>query len=296
MPIKPLFVRESDGRFLLLGLIITSLVLLTLDHVTRFLAPVRSFAGAVLTPVFVVADLPYRTGLAFDEVMSSHQRLLQENQRLHDEVLTLSAKAQRNEALEHENQRLRSLLGSKARMRAEVLVAELIGIVPDPDTYQVILDKGTDDGAFVGQAVVDAYGLVGQVIEARGSTSRVLLITDVTHDVPVQVNRNDVRAIATGGGVSDRLDLNHVPLSADMRPGDLLVSSGLGQRFPAGYPVAVIDRVVHDPGQPFAMVTARPTARLTRSRHLLLVFPSERGASHDGLARLTQEERAGEER
>ena len=269
---------------------------MTLEHVTAFLAPARSFVGAVLTPVFVVADLPYRTGLAFDEVMSSHQQLLKENQRLHNDVLTLSAKAQRNEALEHENQRLRSLLGSKARMGAEVLVAELIGVVPDPATYQVILDKGTDDGVFVGQAVVDAYGLVGQVIETRGSSSRVLLITDVTHDVPVQVNRNDVRAIATGGGVIDRLELNHVPLSADMRPGDLLVSSGLGQRFPPGYPVAVIERVVHDPGQPFAMVTARPSARLTRSRHLLLVFPSELEASHEGLAQLSEEERTEEAR
>ena len=264
-------------------------MLLTLDHVTRLLAPTRSFLGAVLTPVFVAADLPYRTGLAMDEVMSSHQRLLVENKRLHQEVLKLSAKAQRNGALEHENQRLRSLLGSKARMGTEVLVAELIGITPDPDIHQVILDKGTDDGVFVGQAVVDAYGLVGQVIEAEGSSARVLLVTDVTHDVPVQVNRNDVRAIATGGGVTDRLELNHVPLSADMRPGDLLVSSGLGQRFPPGYPVAVIDRVIQDPGQPFAMVTARPTARLTRTRHLLLVFPASGEGSRERFARRPEE-------
>ncbi len=271
-------------------MIISSLVLLTLDHVTRLLAPTRSLVGGLLMPVFVTADMPYRSGLAMDEVMSSHQHLLVANRRLHEEVLKLSAKAQRNDALEHENRRLRSLLGSKARMGAEVLVAELIGIAPNPATHQVILDKGTDDGVFVGQAVVDAYGLVGQVIEARGSSARVLLVTDVTHDVPVQVNRNDVRAIATGGGVIDRLELNHVPLSADMRPGDLLVSSGLGQRFPPGYPVATIDRVVHDPGQPFAMVTARPTARLTRSRHLLLVFPSSsEGRSQEGLAQRREE-------
>jgi rod shape-determining protein MreC len=269
---------------LLLGLIITALVLMTLDQFTRLLVPSRALVGSVLTPLFVIADMPYRTGLAFDDVITSHQRLLEENRRLHDEVLALSAKAQRNDALEHENQRLRSLLGSKARMDTEVLVAELIGIVPDPDTQQVILDKGADDGVFKGQAVVDAYGLVGQVIEARGASSRVLLVTDVMHDVPVQVNRNDVRAIATGGGVSDRLELNHVPLSADMRPGDLLVTSGLGRVFPPGYPVAVVDRVVHDPGQPFATVTARPTARLMRSRHLLLVFRTEGDASHEGFA------------
>lgn len=269
-------------------------MLLTLDHMTGLLDPTRTFLGALLTPVYVIADMPYRTGLALDQVMATHSSLLAENARLREQALKLSAKAQRNAALEHENQRLRSLLGSKVRMDADVLVTEVIGIVPDPSTQQLILDKGSDDGVFVGQAVVDAYGLVGQVIEAAGSSSRVLLITDVNHDVPVRVNRNDVRAIASGSGEPDRLELDHVPLSADVRPGDVLVSSGLGQRFPPGYPVAVIDRVVHDPGQPFALVSARPTAHLSRTRHLLLVFQSSaEGATEDeageGLAQRAQE-------
>jgi len=124
--------------------------------------------------------------------------------------------------------------------------------------------------------VLDARGLMGQVVELMPYTSRVLLLTDTTHSIPVQVNRNGLRAIASGTGNPERLELRHVADTADIKEGDLLVSSGLGQRFPAGYPVATVKEVIHDSGQPFAIVRAVPTAALNRSRYLLLVFSDNR--------------------
>jgi rod shape-determining protein MreC len=128
----------------------------------------------------------------------------------------------------------------------------------------------------LGQPVLDARGLMGQVVELMPYTSRVLLLTDTTHSIPVQVNRNGLRAIASGTGNPERLELRHVADTADIKEGDLLVSSGLGQRFPAGYPVATVKEVIHDSGQPFAIVRAVPTAALNRSRYLLLVFSDGR--------------------
>ncbi|MDC6451138.1 rod shape-determining protein MreC, partial [Pseudomonadales bacterium] len=141
--------------------------------------------------------------------------------------------------------------------------------------HEVIIDKGTSSGVFVGQPLLDAQGLMGQVIEISPYTSRVLLVSDQTHSVPVQVNRSNLRLIARGSGVTRQLELLHVQDTADIRVGDLLVSSGLGDRFPVGYPVGLVNKVEHDPGQPFALVTAIPSARLDKSRHVLLVFADD---------------------
>ncbi len=174
--------------------------------------------------------------------------------------------------------RLRELLNSSALVNEKVEVAELIGMDPNPFTHRIIINKGERDGVVLGQPVLDARGLMGQVVELMPYTSRVLLLTDTTHSIPVQVNRNGLRAIASGTGNPERLELRHVADTADIKEGDLLVSSGLGQRFPAGYPVATVKEVIHDSGQPFAIVRAVPTAALNRSRYLLLVFSDNRTA------------------
>ncbi len=184
-------------------------------------------------------------------------------------------------ALTAENARLRQLLNSAAYVEDRVVIAELTGVAPDPVRHRVVIDKGASAGVRVGQAVIDAHGLVGQVVEVSRFFSRVLLITDQTHAVPVQVNRNGVRAIAEGGGRIDQLELANVAATTDIRVGDLLVTSGLGGRFPAGYPVAQVHEVVEDPGEPFLTVRARPTARLDQSRHLLLIFNESDGATRD---------------
>ena len=199
-----------------------------------------------------------------------------ENEKLKAEALLLQRRLQKLAALTEQNVRLRELLNSAALVDEEVLVGELIGVDPNPYTHRILIDKGEKDGVFLGQPVLDARGLMGQVVEIMPYTSRVLLLTDNTHSIPVQVNRNGLRAIAVGTGNPERLELRHVADTADIKEGDLLVSSGMGQRFPAGYPVATVKEVIHDSGQPFAIVRAVPTAALNRSRYLLLVFSDRR--------------------
>ena len=240
----------------------------------------RSVMAAVTLPFYWVADIPARLAAWGEENFVTRSRLLEENERLRAEALLLEAQVQQSAALQAQNVRLRALLNSSALLQDDVLVAELIGISPDPARQLVVLNKGSQDGVFVGQPLIDANGLMGQVVEASPNSSRVLLITDATHAIPVQVNRNGVRAIADGVGRLDRLELRHVASTEDIRVGDLLVSSGLGGRFPEGYPVATVSEVVADPGQAFAQVRAKPNAALNRSRHVLLVFT--RGAEGAG--------------
>ncbi len=247
-------------------------LLITADMQLNRMAATRALVSAVTFPFYWVSDLPARFADWGEENVQSRSRLVDDNQRLRSEALLLEAQVQQMAALRAENVRLRALLNSSALLQDDVLVAELVGISPDPARHLVVLDKGSRDEVFDGQPLIDANGLMGQVIEVAPNSSRVLLITDATHALPVQVNRNGVRAIAEGIGRLDRLALRHVASTEDIAVGDLLVSSGLGGRFPEGYPVATVTEVEIDPGQAFARVTAKPSAALNRSRHVLLVF------------------------
>jgi rod shape-determining protein MreC len=233
--------------------------------------------AAAATPVYWIADLPSRLGDWSETHVQSRSQLLEENARLRRENLVLQGRSHQMASLQAENVRLRALLNSSALLRDDVLVAELIGVSPDPMRHQLVLNKGEQDGVFVGQPLIDADGLLGQVVEVSSISSRAMLITDATHSIPVQVNRNGVRAIAEGTGVLGMLEVHHVAATTDIREGDLLVTSGLGGRFPVGYPVAVVSEVERDPGQPFARILARPSAALDRSRHVLLVFTAGHG-------------------
>lgn len=252
------------------GLIIADLRLNRLEST-------RSLLDTAATPIHWMASLPSRLGEWGETNMHSRSHLLEENERLRRENLVLQGRSQQMSSLQADNTRLRALLNSTALLRDDVLVAELIGISPDPVRHQLVLNKGEVDGVFVGQPLIDADGLMGQVVEVSSGYSRALLITDATHSLPVQVNRNGVRAIAEGTGSLGTLEIRHVSATTDIREGDLLVTSGLGGRFPVGYPVAEVSLVERDPGQAFARVIARPSAALDRSRHVLLVFTSAPG-------------------
>lgn len=249
------------------------------DQRLKWFQPVPEVLSVLATPFYWLADLPARMSDWGSDNLVSRSTLLADNQRLRSEALVLKGKVQKMAALAAENTRLRELLNSSALLNDTVLVAELINVSPDPLRHQVTINKGSSDGVFVGQPVIDAYGLVGQVSEVSRFFSRVLLLADTTQAVPVQVNRNGVRAIAEGTGRLDELRLLHVAATTDIQAGDLLVSSGLGRRYPAGYPVATVVAVEDDPGQPFLQVTARPSAQLDRSRHLLLVFKDRPAAT-----------------
>lgn len=253
-----------------------SLMLMVVDARYSYLDEARSSLDLIPTSVYKVSRTFLDLGDRVDSFFTGRETLQQENDALRAQALLLQYKVQRLAALSAENTRLRELLNSSALLDQRVIVAELVGVSPDSNAHQILLGKGKSSGVFVGQPVVNADGLVGQIIEAGRLSSRALLITDNTHSVPVLVNRTGLRAILTGTDHINELELLYIPDTADIDVGDLLVTSGLGQRFPSGYPVAFVSAVEHDPGQSFARIKAIPTASLTKAQHFLLVFFRDR--------------------
>jgi rod shape-determining protein MreC len=251
---------------------VLSALIIAIESSTRLLEPVRNTLASIVSPIYLIAEAPYLAGQSAETVFSTNEQLREKNAQLERRLLELSQVSQQYVALKAENDRMRELLGSQARLPYEVLVAELIGVVPDTNTFQIIIDKGSSAGIEIGQAVLDADGLFGQIVEVGRFTSRVLLITDLDHAVPVRVNRNGVRTIAGGTGRIDALQLENVPISADIVEGDLIETSGLGGRFPPGYPVGRVLSVLVEPTSTYAEVTVRPLAQLDRSRHVLVIF------------------------
>ena len=250
-----------------------SLALMVVDNRTQKLETVRSSLELIAYPLQSVVSLPHFLGQWFSETFASKYHLQRENNRLRRENLMLQAGQQKLAALESENMRLRDLLESSFKIGERVLIAELIAIDLDPYRQQVVINKGKISGVYIGQPVLDAKAVMGQVIHVSRLRATVLMITDASHALPVQVNRNGLRTIAMGTGHINLLVLPNLPNNADIEEGDLLVTSGLGGRFPAGYPVARVSSVSNKPGEPFASIEARPSAHLDRSREVLLVWP-----------------------
>ena len=269
---KPIF-KGGIPRLFFFVLVVLAILFMVSDLNSFRTREARSVLSLVMTPVQWLVDLPSRVADDLSDVLVSRRSLVKDNIQLRSEVILLDEQVQQMSALTTENLRLRELLSGRQRIKNDVQLAELIGVNPDPFQHQIILGKGQEDGVFLGQPVLDARGVLGQVVDVSHYTCRVMLITDARHALPVEINRNGFRAIALGKGTLDELELEHVPDTADVRVGDLLVSSGLGGRFPYGYPVAKVTSVVRDPGRPFSIVKAEPAARLDKSRHLLLVEP-----------------------
>ena len=249
-----------------------SIALLVLDHRFHHLEQLRSTLTFVTYPLHYLADLPFSTSRWLEETTSSRSQLLHDNRELRNQNLRLLAELQKYESLQAENLRLRDQLDSSFKIGDRVLVAELSSVDLDPYKQQVIINKGAASGAFAGQPVLDAHAVMGQVINAMPFSSTVLLITDTSHALPVQVLRNGLRTIAVGTGRIDELNLPYLPTNSDIIEGDLLVTSGLGGKFPPGYPVATVTRVDRSPDAPFSRVQAEPQAHLDRSREVLLVW------------------------
>ncbi len=256
----------------MLVLVLISMVLMYLDHRENHLDALRKGIGVAVFPIQLAVDAPVRLWAWLAESTTSRSDLQLEVSRLNAERLLTNARLQRLTALEAENARLRALLDARSRVRDEVRVAEIMAVDANPYEHNLIIDIGSRDGVYDGQAIVSADGVVGQVIKTGLVTSQAVLISDTDHALPVEVNRNGLRTIAVGTGEIDRLDLPFLPNNADIRAGDLLVTSGLGGAFPAGYPVAVVDSVTRIPQDPFANVTAKPSAALDQVREVMLIW------------------------
>lgn len=272
-PFKPLFLRGPSLGTRLLVCVLAAVSLMVVDHRYQHLQTLRAMLSIVVYPLQVAVHAPFAASRWISENAASKQTMASENARLRREHLLIRARLGKFEELEAENRRLRQLLDSSTKVGERVLIAEVMAVDMDPFSRRILLNKGERDGVYVGQPLIDGAGIMGQVVHVGPYASTGLLITDPSHALPVQVNRSGLRAIALGSGAAGTLQLLHLPYNADVEPGDLLLTSGLGGRFPAGHPVGKVLSVDTDGSQAFARVIVQPAAQLERNREVLLVWP-----------------------
>ena len=278
---KPIFGRGPSLQLRLFLAVIISIAAIVADSRFGVFTHVRVYLSSLVSPLQYMANAP---GTLLDTMSTQVQTradLIEQTKQQEQQLFTLRSRLLKMDHLEHENQRLRELLGSPVHKESRKMVAELLSVDSDPFSHQVLINKGALDGVYNGQPVINDQGVVGQVLHVGSTTSRVLLITDSSHGIPVRVLRNDLRAIASGSGELDKLELRNLPRNTDVQVGDLLVTSGLGGRFPEGYPVATVTRSDYVEGKPFAQIEAKPLVALDRLRYLLLLWTDKKPEVHD---------------
>jgi rod shape-determining protein MreC len=269
----PVASRSGDAAspLRLLAYLALAITLIVLDDQAGWLAHLRGQANSLVQPVWALAGLPGKLGNQVKDSAASHGQLVNENRELRNQLLLANARLTRLQTAALDNAQLRELLNVAERSGLDVQLAPILDIDLDPVKQRLVLDAGSREGVHVGQAVIDAGGLMGQVISVTGGTSTVLLLTDPDHAVPVTVARNGVRLIVYGRG--DKLELRDIPLSAGVEVGDEIVTSGLGGRFPAGFPVGTITGLRPDDTHAFLVGELKPAAQLDRGRDVLLLRP-----------------------
>ena len=270
---ETIFLRGPSLNIRLLIAIVLSVVLMVLDHRLDSFSSARIFLNSLVAPIQYAANLPGAMLNWTSTNLTTQQQLLEENERLVRENVMLSEQIQQNNFLRQENEHLRALLGSVSEQGVRKMIAEVMAIDNNPYSHQLVINRGTLNGVYEGQPVLDEHGVVGQVLHVATTNSRILLISDITHAVPTRLLKNNVQLIVSGTGNLTELTLEHVAHSTDIEVGDVLISSGLGNVFPQGYPVAEISEVIRDESRPFAYVKASPVAKLDRLKYLLLLWP-----------------------
>ena len=253
--------------------VLASIVLMTVDRKMDYLETVRSHLSSVIYPIQYMVHLPVKVGDWMTESLDARQGLLDENSKLKAQNLLLKTHTHKYQSLVLENERLRGLIESPIRQGERVLVADFMAVEQDSTTRKFVLNKGSKQGVYIGQPIVDSSGVMGQVVHVSSSSSTGMMVTDNEHGIPVEVIRSGIRAIATGESLSREMRLDYVPPESDVREGDLLVSSGLGGHFPKGYPVGKVSQVYLHPGDNFMMIKVKPVANLAKAREVLLVWP-----------------------
>nr|WP_211172916.1 rod shape-determining protein MreC [Marinomonas sp. UCMA 3892] len=258
-------------------MVILSMAMIIADVRYSVFSQARPYLTLLVTPIQVVVNTPQKMLNWAGEHLASREGLVKENQSLQAEILLLRSRQQRLDSLQAENVRLRELLDASQRVDEKIVMAEVIGFDQNAYSHKLMIDKGFSSGAYVGQPVLDATGVLGQVVETAAYSSRVLLIADASHFVPVQLTRTGFRGILRGTGNLKRLELMSVPRSVDIKKGDILTTSGLDKRFPSGYPVGVVRSVKYTQGKAYADVDVVPLAQLGRSRHVMLIEKPKAG-------------------
>lgn len=253
-------------------LIVLAIALMIMDKRLESFASIRAALSLTLAPFQYIVSWPTQFVDNLKTVLNTHDHLIKENLHLKSDQLLLRSQLQRLLAIESENNYLKALLQSSHQVKGKTLIAELLAVASEPYVNQVVLNKGKRDGVYVGQPVLDANGVMGQVIEVGPITSRILLINDPHSGIAVQSARNGIRAIATGDSYSGKIRLMYVTKTADIRIDDVFITSGLGGNYPEGYPIGKVLLVNKDPSHQFTDILIQPSARLDSSRQVLLVW------------------------
>jgi rod shape-determining protein MreC len=269
---RPIIGRGSSLWATFTTLLLLSIGLMVADHRYGQLERMRELLGTVIYPAQLIVDLPFRAWNWVTGSFADRSRLTSENLELSARLRLANLQLQRFAALEEENRRLRDMRENTSGVAERALVASILNVDLDPFRHRVLLDKGSADGVFKGQPILDADGIFGQVWKVNRHTSEAIMISDAEHAIPVQSNRSGVRTIAVGTGEYSRLSLPFLTVEADIEPGDLLLSTGMGGVFPPGYPVAEVTQVRRTGSETFALVEARPSGNLDRDREVLLVW------------------------
>ncbi|MBL4765557.1 MAG: rod shape-determining protein MreC [Colwellia sp.] len=272
---NPIFKHGPSPQHRLVLVLFCSALLIFFDHKMASFESVRGYLQSLVSPLQYLANTPKQLMTWASTNITTRQQLMTENQQYRLNELGFHEQAMQLDILKQENERLRSLLASPLRSEIKKMVAEVISVDSDPYSHQIVINRGAGDGVYEGQPVLDALGVVGQILHIGQTSSRVILITDISHAVPVRVQRNGLRLLASGSGKIDRLIHNFVPQSADIKTGDLLVTSGLGGKYPEGYPVAKVSFVSNDESREFVRVFSTPVAQIDRLRYLLLLSEKE---------------------
>lgn len=274
-------VRSGSRRFVFLAIV--SIGIMTLDHRQNHMEQLRSLLANATYPIQVVVDLPFRIWNSASSYLAGYTQLLEENRNLNQELFTLRQHQLKFDTLVAENARLSKLLDSvsEATVPGRYLIARILKVRVNPNLHLIQLAKGQKEGIYHGQPLLDAFGIVGQVIHVASASSQALLITDQNHSLPIRINRTGVRSIAVGSGDQQNLTLPYLATNVDLMVGDLLVTSGLDGTFPAGYPVATITKINLNNNLDFAEVEAKPLAQLDRMHEVLLVWPTPPQPSQD---------------
>lgn len=272
---KPIFATSTSLQLRLFFAVIASFSLIIFDSKFDSFSNVRVYLNTAVSPLIYAADIPSEMLKGVSNTVVTRRDLKKQVQEQREKLFIQQVQLLEFKHLKEENKRLRALLNSPVHADQRKLVAEIITVNSDPFSLQVVINKGAIDGIYIGQPILNEQGVVGQIVDVSATYSRVLLITDITHGIPVRVQRNDIRAIANGSGELNSLTLPYVPHSTDIQVGDVLVTSGLGGVFPEGYPVATITDFTYQMGQPYAQVEAKPIVALERIRYVLLIWDDE---------------------
>ncbi len=270
--IRSIFTRETNPGLRTAFLAIIAIALMVMDRRMESFAAVRAAMTLPVAPIQYIVSWPTQMVDQIKTVIRSHDDLIKQNLQLQSNQLLLQSQLQRSLAIESENNYLKSLLSSAQKLHHKMLIAELLAVDTAPYVNQITIDKGSREGVYIGQPVIDATGVMGQVVQVGPITSRVILINDPRSGVAIQNTRNGLRTVAVGDSYTGKIKLLYVAKTADIKVGDIYITSGLGDKYPEGYPVGSVVAVKNDPTKPFAEIYLQPSAHLSSTRQVLLVW------------------------